>query len=375
MFSSNGSSSSSSSGSSDYDIARNFVPLCSIKPAHLDDLFSYCRFENMVRGQVVFERSNIKSEHLFLVHGSVNYVFASGHVEEVHAGDSSGPLLNEIPRPCRCVTVSDCTILVVDSERLDKALSWSQISEYVASEFSMRRDLDDDKRWFETVIDSNLFFKVPPVNVDRIFNKCIPRIVKTGEVIIKQGEQGDDCYFIKKGKASVTRLNKDNTFDRLADIGEGRCFGEDALITGSSRNATVTMTAGGQLMVLAKKDFELLLNDPDVESYSERDLNRISHPIIFIDVRTQAEYEQGHLVLSANIPLNILNLKKRILSKDKHYVFYCDTGRRSTAAAYLLAQDGYHSSVLRAGLLGAGMQYQLVTDSIHIIKNGELEKG
>ena len=358
----------------DWHVAERFTPLKAIKPAHLEDLFSYSSLENICAGDLIFERDCAKREHIFLVHGAVQYAYASGFVEELSAEDCTGPLKHEVPRPCRCIALTDCTLLVIDSQRLDKALSWSQIGEYLTSELSMRRELDIDSTWIQTIIDSNLFFKIPPVNVEKIISAMTVQQVKTGEEIVRQGEAGDACYFIKSGKASVIRSNKDGQVIPLADIGEGRCFGEDALIDHTTRNATVTMTAGGELMVLAKSDFDGLLEEPSVEAYTEQELHRIDHPIIYIDVRTQAEYEEGHLVLSANMPLSILNLKKRILSKDKHYVFYCDSGRRSVAAAYLLNKDGLHASVIKDGLQGAGMQYQLVKDSMHIIKNGELVK-
>ena len=53
-----------------------------------------------------------------------------------------------------------------------------------------------------------------------------------------------------------------------------------------------------------------------------------------------------------NVPLYFIRLKLKTLDPKIHYVAYCDTGRRSSAAAYILAERGLNASVLRGGLNG-----------------------
>src|SRR5690606_12271474 len=103
------------------------------------------------------------------------------------------------------------------------------------------------------------------------------------------------------------------------------------------------MTTDGVLMRLSKEDFKLLLLEPQVEEVAEEDFASLTEPPVYLDVRSQSEYDQGHLVLAANVPLNLLALKKRLLRLDVPYVFYCDTGRRSRAAAYLLGKQGFNT--------------------------------
>ena len=51
-----------------------------------------------------------------------------------------------------------------------------------------------------------------------------------------------------------------------------------------------------------------------------------------------------------NVPLHEVRIRLDELDKDKHYVCYCTTGRRSSAAAFLLVQRGYKISVLNGGV-------------------------
>jgi rhodanese-related sulfurtransferase len=55
-------------------------------------------------------------------------------------------------------------------------------------------------------------------------------------------------------------------------------------------------------------------------------------------------------VVSVNIPLYFIRLKINALDKNTQYVVCCDTGRRSSAAAYILSERGFEAYVLKGGL-------------------------
>lgn len=356
-------------------IARTFVPLSSLKGNYLDYLLQQASVDYICTGQRLFEQGVCDYRHQYLLHGHLRLMYPSGYEETISAKDSIFPLANEMPRPCDGIAETDCTVLCLDSDRLDRILSWSQIADYLLSELSVERDYDEDIAWIKTVFNSNLFYKVPPVNAERILDRMVPQVVMAGDVIVRQGEIGNCCYFIKEGTARVTRREEKGPAQHLADIGVGRCFGEDALVYETLRNATVTMSTDGVLMRLGKEDFKLLLLEPQVEEVAEEDFADFTEPPVYVDVRTQSEYEEGHLVLAANLPLNLLSLKKRLLRQPIPYVFYCDTGRRSRAAAYLLGKEGYNTFALKGGLIGAGMQYQLTRDTSYMLRDGVVAKG
>ena len=62
--------------------------------------------------------------------------------------------------------------------------------------------------------------------------------------------------------------------------------------------------------------------------------------IILIDVRTETEYNSGHIKNAINIPLNDIQ-NKIDYQKDKPLAVYCRTGKRSLEAAKTLAKMGY----------------------------------
>lgn len=352
-------------------VAEAFVPLCSLKRQYLRYLLEQSSIDYLCAGQAIFERGSCDYRHIYLLHGHARLAYASGYDETIGARDHLYPLGNEMPRACDCIAESDCTILTIESDKLDRIVSWSQIAQYLLTELSAWRDLDEDINWIKTVVDSNLFFKVPPVNAEKILNKMRPVTVSAGETVIRQGEIGSCCYFIKEGQAEVWRHNEHGDDERLATIGPGRCFGEDSLVYETVRNASVRMSSDGVLMKLEKRDFKILLLEPVVDEIGESEVHQLMQPV-FVDVRSEAEYDEGHLSLAANIPLGLLATKKRLLRSEAAYVFYCDTGRRSRAAAYLMARQGFNAMALRGGLLGAGMQYQLVSDDKYLLKDGKI---
>jgi rhodanese-related sulfurtransferase len=51
-----------------------------------------------------------------------------------------------------------------------------------------------------------------------------------------------------------------------------------------------------------------------------------------------------------NVPLAEIRSAFGVLDKSKEYVVYCQSERRSSAAAFLLAQNGYKAFLLQGGL-------------------------
>jgi rhodanese-related sulfurtransferase len=69
-----------------------------------------------------------------------------------------------------------------------------------------------------------------------------------------------------------------------------------------------------------------------------------------LDVRTPAEYKQGHVNGAELIPLDELSAKKSRIPKDREVICICESGSRSSAAARQLSSLGYHVSNMRGGM-------------------------
>lgn len=62
---------------------------------------------------------------------------------------------------------------------------------------------------------------------------------------------------------------------------------------------------------------------------------------IILDVRSPAEYKQGHVKKSMNIPLNELSNHLSKLKKDTVIITCCASGMRSASAKSILKSNGF----------------------------------
>ena len=111
------------------------------------------------------------------------------------------------------------------------------------------------------------------------------------------------------------------------------------------------MKTDGVVMRLSMNDFNELLKEPLLTRVSPDEARlRVVKGARWVDVRHAKEYHHSHLPDAINIPLHELRLRMDELDKNIPYVVYCGTGRRSSAAAFLLVQKGLEACVLNGGV-------------------------
>ena len=71
--------------------------------------------------------------------------------------------------------------------------------------------------------------------------------------------------------------------------------------------------------------------------------HQAKHPqhLFVLDVRTPAEYAEGHVPGAVNVPHDQVVSRLAEIPKDKDVVLYCRSGRRAGLAADVLAAHGY----------------------------------
>ena len=78
--------------------------------------------------------------------------------------------------------------------------------------------------------------------------------------LMRQGERGAEMFVLVTGTAHVERDGSS-----LGERGAGEVLGEIALLDGGPRTATVTLTVPSRLLVLARREFQALLDEfPEV---------------------------------------------------------------------------------------------------------------
>jgi CRP-like cAMP-binding protein len=269
--------------------------------------------------------------------------------------EAKNQLSPKLPRRATARAVDTVEYLVVDADLLDMMITWDQTGTYEVSELQAQFGTGGSDDWMTTLLQTKAFHRIPPANIQAIFMRMQRVACRTGEVIIRQGTEGDFFYAIVSGKCVVTRetpLNREGI--RLAELTVGETFGEEALISEAKRNATVAMLTDGVLMRLSKEDFRELMNEPLQQWVSYEEARAvIERGGRWLDVRLPSEFQNLAIEGALNIPLYFIRLKLAALDRSVPYVVYCDTGRRSSAGAFILLERGFDAYVLKGGLSSA----------------------
>jgi CRP-like cAMP-binding protein len=331
----------------DLAILRTFSPLDGLKAENLHALARKTQILELDAGRVLFKQGDTDKRTFYLVAGQVELRADDKVVGVVRAGSPEAGL----PRKFTARAVTDLEYIMIDSDLLDVLLTWDQTGQYEVAE--LRGDgMDVSGDWMTTLLQTKAFHRIPPANIQAIFMRMQRINYRARDIVIKQGTEGDYFYVVVAGKCVVTRetpLNKEGI--KLAELGPGDSFGEEALIAEAKRNATVTMATDGTLMRLGKADFQTLLNEPLlqwVDYDAARDI--VAKGGKWLDVRLPSEFQNFRIDDAVNIPLYFIRLKLNALDKKTPYVVCCDTGRRSSAAAYILSERGFDAYVLKGGL-------------------------
>lgn len=119
-----------------------------------------------------------------------------------------------------------------------------------------RRLLTIDRRATVPIVEIGLlrampaFAPLPPDLIEGVARKLEPVGAAAGEVVIRQGDEGDRWYGIADGELVVARSGR-----TLATLRRGDSFGEIALLGGVPRTATVTAVTVATLYTLEKNAF------------------------------------------------------------------------------------------------------------------------
>jgi len=335
------------------ELLRGFSPLDGLKRDNLAALARKVQIREMSPGQLLFKEGDTEKRTLYILSGILELVDQGKVVGTVEGGSemARNPIAPVYPRRVAARARDRVQFISIDSDLLDVMLTWDQTGTYEVSELAGKSDQTNED-WMTMLLQTKAFHKIPPANIQAIFMRMQQINYRSGDVILKQGAEGDYFYVLIRGTALVTRetpLSKEGI--KLAELKVGDTFGEEALISNAKRNATVTMQSDGAVMRLGKDDFKKLLNEPMLDWLSKAEAEEIIRTGgQWLDVRLPSEYENQHLDGALNIPLYFIRLKISTLDQSKKYVVCCDTGRRSSAGAYILSERGYNAYVLRGGI-------------------------
>ncbi|MGC1951908.1 MAG: cyclic nucleotide-binding domain-containing protein [Gammaproteobacteria bacterium] len=337
------------------DEIRKLVPVNGLATEFQDQIADQAAVIGYRKGRYVFHQGDRDGYAFYLLEGCVDLYADDRLAEKVTAGTERAryPLAQLQPRQLSAKAKTAVKILRLERAALDKLLTMEHAGREEASVTPAEQAPDHSSDWMTRMLQSEIFGRIPAANIQRIF-ACMEEVsVDAGDVIVHQGGSGDFYYIVREGRCVVTYAPSPSAKPVvLAELGVGDSFGEEALVAEATRNATVTMLTDGLLMRLTKEHFIDLIKKPSLESVSFSEAQElVQQGALWLDVRFLDESQHAALQGSINLPLNLLRTHMKTLEPGKKYVVYCDTGGRSAAGAFLLAQHGFEVAHLTGGLM------------------------
>lgn len=165
-------------------------------------------------------------------------------VSDIGVGGSFGELalIYGTPRAATIRAKTDCELWAIDRDTYRRILMGSTIRK---------------RKTYETFLNKvNILATLDKWERLSVADALEPANYKDGEVIIKQGDEGNEFFIIIEGTCVVT---KDGSDEPVSELGEASYFGEIALLSDDKRQATITANGPVKCAKLDRERFERVL--------------------------------------------------------------------------------------------------------------------
>lgn len=329
---------------------RTLPPISRLSLTDQEAVLSQGMFLTFSAGEIVYAQGREDNYANYLLEGSVEFLWNGRFVRHLDAEQSTTKRALDGPGAKRYTVRARTWSLILRIERtdLERRLRLADLDPGTSDVENGDIAREQPSNWMIRMLQSQRFANLPPQNIQRVFERMERVDATANELIIRQGDPGGYYYVIEEGYCDVTREPvRGGREIHLAELGPGDGFGEEALVSNTPRNASVTMRSDGVLMRLDKESFIELIRDPLIHEISYQDARRmIEEGAVWIDIRHRDQFAKGSFRNARNIPRAVIRVECRKLVKGRKYIVCGEEPGESAAAAFLLAERGYDVSYL-----------------------------
>jgi rhodanese-related sulfurtransferase len=333
---------------------RTLAPISRLSLADQEAVLSQGMFLTFSAGEIVYAQGREDNYANYLLEGSVEFLWNGRFVRHLDAEQSTIKRALDGPGAKRYTVRARTWSLVLRIERteLERKLRLADLDPGTSDMEESDIAREQPSNWMIRMLQSQRFANLPPQNIQRVFERMERVDATANELIIRQGDPGGYYYVIEEGYCDVTREPSGGGREiHLAELGPGDGFGEEALVSGTPRNASVTMRSNGVLMRLDKESFIELIRNPLINKVSYEEARRmIDEGAVWIDIRHRDQFAKGAFRNARNIPRAVIRVECRKLVKGRKYIVCGEDPGSTAAAAFLLAERGYDVSHLEEPL-------------------------
>ena len=327
---------------------RTLAPISRLSLTDQEAVLSQGMFLTFSAGEIVYAQGREDNYANYLLEGSVEFLWNGRFVKHLDVEQSAIKRALDGPGAKRYTVRARTWSLVLRIERteLERKLRLADLDPGTSDLEESDIAREQPSNWMIRMLQSQRFAILPPQNIQRVFERMERVDVTADELIIRQGDPGGYYYVIEEGYCDVSREPAHGGREvHLSELGPGDGFGEEALVSDTPRNASVTMRSSGVLMRLNKESFVELIRDPLINKVSYPDARRmIDEGAGWIDIRHRDQFAKGAFRNARNIPRAVIRVECRKLVKGRKYIVCGEDPGASAVAAFLLAERGYDVS-------------------------------
>ncbi|CAG99219.1 cAMP-dependent protein kinase regulatory subunit BCY1 [Kluyveromyces lactis] len=216
--------------------------------------------KSIPQGKEIIKQGD-EGDYFYIVEdGTVEFYVNNQKVNTSGPGSSFGELalMYNSPRAATVIASTDCILWALDRLTFRRIL--------LGGSFKKRILYDDLLKNIPILKSLSTYDRA------KLADALDTEYYEAGQTIIKEGDTGENFYFIEYGEADVSQEGK----GVITKLGKGDYFGEVALLNDLPRQATVTATARTKVATLGKSGFQRLLG-PVVDVLKLNDPTRSKH--------------------------------------------------------------------------------------------------
>ena len=213
------------------ELMRQLIPINELPAAIQDEFINKAELVAVAEGDVLFEKGQEDDYSYYLLEGEIEL---QGDLENntITAGTKGSryAMAQLQPRQFTAVALIDCIVVQILRSQVDNLIvlyeneqadSYGREPEIDVSGVNVDDDDDGENTdWMIKMLQSELFSRLPTANIHTLFALLEPLELKTGDVVIRQGDPGEYYYIIQEGRCQVSRKPRADSKDiNLAVMG------------------------------------------------------------------------------------------------------------------------------------------------------------
>ncbi|MFZ1908964.1 MAG: cyclic nucleotide-binding domain-containing protein, partial [Burkholderiales bacterium] len=171
------------------------APLDTLSADRLNELAAAATLERAARGADPLAAHRSGAESVYLLQGEMLLVYAKGGTMVVVGGtEDARHALNRREAPLvRTKAITDVELLVIDSDMLDILATWDGVAAAATG------GQESAAAIASAALRGGALAQLPAAHIDELMNRFVRLKVRRGDVVIREGDEGDSYYVVASG--------------------------------------------------------------------------------------------------------------------------------------------------------------------------------